>query len=81
MKRYHKLSLLLIIISVLLLTACTPPPPPVSKDQLSVATQETLDAEKKANSSKQQKEELAKQLKDKEDKLSSLNEIENTGNK
>jgi septal ring factor EnvC (AmiA/AmiB activator) len=76
MKAQTKLSGLIILISMLFLAACTPPPPPVSKDQLSKAKEETLAAEQKAKESAQQKADLEKQIKEKNDKLSTLKQME-----
>lgn len=76
MKILRNYLIILAVFSSLILSACTPPPPPVTKDQLAAATKETLDTEKRANDLKKQKEILEKQLKEKQDKLSGLDQIQ-----
>jgi len=76
MKILKNYLLIISVIFTLFLTACTPPPPPVTKDQLANANKETLDTEKKANELKKQRMDLEKQLKEKQEKLSGLEQIQ-----
>jgi outer membrane murein-binding lipoprotein Lpp len=74
MKNIFKLLIGIVIIASLLLSACAPPPPPVTKDQLTDAEFQAVEAEKQAETLNVEKEDLEAQVAAKKAELKELQE-------